>query len=109
MLLSSRISIALCSFFVLSGYALDAHADQTKPAKTIGREFARGDEATTAGISGLASSARNCVGPSGAVIHPIGWVPGSSEVVITFSSDFDPVAAVTLVQLGQDAPDGLAR
>jgi hypothetical protein len=26
-----------------------------------------------------------------------------------FSSDFDPVAAVTLTQLGQDAPDRLAR
>ena len=60
-------------------------------------------------ISGLASSARFCVGPSGANVHTLGWVPNSSEVTITFSSDFDPVASVTVVQLGQDAPDRLAR
>jgi hypothetical protein len=60
-------------------------------------------------ISGLASSGRNCIGPSGANIHAIGWVPSNSRVTITFSSDFDPVAAVTNTQLGSDAPDRVAR
>lgn len=60
-------------------------------------------------ISGLASSGRNCIGPSGSNIHPIGWAPSNSRVTITFSSDFDPVAAATIVQLGGEAPDSLAR
>ena len=63
----------------------------------------------TMAISGLASSGRNCVGPSGANVHGIGWVPSGSRVTITFSSDFDPVAAATITQLGSDAPDGVAR
>lgn len=60
-------------------------------------------------ISGLASSGRNCVGPSGANVHAIGWVPSNSRVTITFSSDFDPVASVTNTQLGADVPGGVAR
>ena len=60
-------------------------------------------------ISGLASSGRNCIGPSGANVHAIGWVPSNSRVTITFSSDFDPVAAVTNTQLGVEAPDRVAR
>lgn len=60
-------------------------------------------------ISGLASSGRQCIGPSGANIHSIGWVPGNSRVTITFSSDFDPVASVTIMQMGLEAPDGRAR
>ena len=60
-------------------------------------------------ISGLASSGRNCIGPSGANVHAIGWVPASSRVQVTFSSDFDPVASVTNTQLGSDAPDRVAR
>jgi hypothetical protein len=60
-------------------------------------------------ISGLASSGRNCIGPSGANVHPIGWVPSSSRVTVTFSSDFDPVASVTNTQLGGEAPDSVAR
>jgi hypothetical protein len=63
----------------------------------------------TQAISGLASSGRNCVGPSGANVHSIGWVPSGSQVAITFSSDFDPVAAATITQLGSDAPDRVAR
>ncbi|HEX6163738.1 MAG TPA: hypothetical protein VFZ31_10250 [Vicinamibacterales bacterium] len=60
-------------------------------------------------ISGLASSGRNCIGPAGANVHAIGWVPGNSRVTISFSSDFDPVASVTNTQLGIDAPDLKAR
>ena len=60
-------------------------------------------------ISGLASSGRNCIGPSGANVHSIGWVPSNSRVTVTFSSDFDPVAAVTNTQMGSEAPDRVAR
>jgi hypothetical protein len=60
-------------------------------------------------ISGLASSGRNCIGPSGANVHAIGWVPNNSRVTVTFSSDFDPVASVTNTQLGSEAPDQKAR
>ncbi len=60
-------------------------------------------------ISGMASSGRNCIGPSGANVHGIGWTPANSRVTITFSSDFDPVAAVTNTQLGSEAPDRVAR
>jgi hypothetical protein len=65
--------------------------------------------AQPAAISGLASSGRQCIGPSGANIHSIGWVPSDSRVTITFSSDFDPVASVTNMQMGLEAPDGRAR
>lgn len=60
-------------------------------------------------ISGLASSGRHCIGPEGANVHGLGWVTSNSRVTVTFSSDFDPVAAVTLTQLGSEAPDGVAR
>jgi hypothetical protein len=60
-------------------------------------------------IAGLASSGRNCIGPSGANVHSIGWAPSNSRVQVTFSSDFDPVAAVTNTQLGSEAPDRVAR
>jgi hypothetical protein len=60
-------------------------------------------------ISGQASSGRNCVGPSGANVHAIGWVPSNSRVSITFSSDFDPVAAVTNTALGSEASNGVAQ
>ena len=60
-------------------------------------------------ISGQASSGRNCVGPSGANVHSIGWVPSNSRVSITFSSDFDPVAAVTNTALGSEAPNSVAQ
>ena len=60
-------------------------------------------------ISGQASSGRNCIGPSGANVHAIGWVPANSRVTISFASDFDPVAAVTNTQLGGEAPNRVAQ
>ncbi len=36
-------------------------------------------------------------------------MPSASHVTITFSSDFDPVASVSIAQLGSGAPDRLAR
>ena len=81
-------------------------AAESKPEKVLPRS---GDRGGALAISGLASSARNCVGPSGANVHALGWVPAASRVVITFTSDFDPVASTTLMQMGQDAPDGRAR
>ena len=80
-------------------------AQSRKPAKV----FPRGDGNGALAISGSASSARNCVGPSGANVHAIGWVPANTRVIITFTSDFDPVASTTVVQMGLDAPNGEAR
>jgi hypothetical protein len=85
-----------------------ATAQSAKPPKKSVEEAAAAT-VQPAAISGLASSGRNCIGPSGAVVHGIGWVPSNSRVTITFSSDFDPVAAVTIAQMGSDAPDRVAR
>jgi hypothetical protein len=88
------------------------------PSAALAQAPAKGPKKTAAttaaisepqAISGQASSGRNCIGPSGANVHAVGWVPSSSRVTITFSSDFDPVAAVTNTQLGGDAPDHVAR
>ena len=87
----------------------------TLPAAALAQTTQKGPKKMTPSaieaqaISGLASSGRNCVGPSGANVHSIGWVPSSSRVSITFSSDFDPVAAATVTQLGSEAPDRVAR
>jgi hypothetical protein len=75
-------------------------AKQLAPSAAVSKPFA---------ISGLASSGRQCIGPSGANIHSIGWVPSNSRVTISFQSDFDPVASVTIMQMGLEAPDGRAR
>lgn len=79
-----------------------------KAAKQLPPAFA-GDRAAVAAISGLASSARHCIGPEGANTHSLGWVPEGTPIVVTFTSDFDPVASMTVVQLGLEAPDMLAR
>jgi hypothetical protein len=83
-----------------------AQAPQSKGPKQAAPSAGRNEPQA---ISGLASSGRNCIGPSGANVHSIGWVPSSSRVTVTFSSDFDPVAAVTNTQMGSDAPDRVAR
>ncbi len=82
---------------------------QQVPSKAPKQTTPSAEVSAPQAISGLASSGRQCVGPSGANVNAIGWVPSNSRVSITFSSDFDPVAAATIVQLGQDAPDSLAR
>ena len=79
------------------------------PAKGPKQTAASAARVEPQAISGLASSGRNCIGPSGSNVHAIGWVPANSRVQITFSSDFDPVASVTNTQLGGDAPDRVAR
>lgn len=61
---------------------------------------------STMGISGLASSARHCIGTAGANTHHLGYVPAGTRIVVTFVSDFDPVAAVTIMQMGSGAPNG---
>ena len=92
------------SFAILAATTISA---AQAPAKTPKSRAAAVVEPQA--ISGLASSGRNCIGPSGANVHPIGWVPANSRVGISFSSDFDPVASVTNSQLGSDAPDRIAR
>lgn len=86
--------------------AMAAQAPSTKAPKQSAASAAVSEPAA---ISGLASSGRNCIGPSGANVHAIGWVPSNSRVTITFSSDFDPVASMSITQLGGEAPDRVAR
>lgn len=89
--------------------ALPALVLAQAPAKAPKQHSPKTQRVEPQAISGLASSGRNCVGPSGSVVHSIGWVPTNSRVSITFTSDFDPVAAITNTQLGGEAPDQVAR
>lgn len=79
------------------------------PVKPPKQTAVKAERVEPQAISGLASSGRNCIGPAGANVHAIGWVPSNSRVSITFSSDFDPVASVTNTQMGIDAPNSVAR
>jgi hypothetical protein len=103
--LATKTIFAIATLCALPGLVL-AQATQAKAPKQSAPTTERVEPQA---ISGLASSGRNCVGPSGAIVHSIGWVPTNSRVTITFSSDFDPVAAVTNTQLGVEAPGGVAR
>ena len=102
-----QICLGIALSFTVALTILSAEEPQ-KPAKVLRGEFAA-DRNDAQAIAGLASSARHCIGPSGANVHTLGWVPSSTDVVVTFSSDFDPVAVMTVVQIGEEAPDGLAR
>ena len=101
-----RVQLCAAALVTLIPAGLLAQQPIPKAAKqtTVQTESIR-----PAAVSGLASSGRNCVGPSGANVHAIGWVPSNSRVTITFSSDFDPVASATISQLGGEAPDRVAR
>ena len=95
-----NVCVAACIALIPTVVSAQKGPKQLAPSASVAEPTA---------ISGLASSGRNCIGPSGANVHAIGWVPSNSRVTITFSSDFDPVAAVTNVQLGTEAPDRVAR
>ncbi len=97
--------ILIAALTTIPTIGLTAQTFQKEPKKTTPAS----DRIEAQSISGLASSGRNCVGPSGADVHAIGWVPSNSRVTVTFSSDFDPIASVTLTQLGSEAPDRKAR
>jgi hypothetical protein len=99
-------TLVLTATLAIVPAAVFAQSSQTKGPKQSAPSAARIDAQA---VSGLASSGRNCIGPSGANVHAIGWVPSGSRVTISFSSDFDPVASVTNTQLGGDAPDHVAR
>lgn len=101
-----KIRIVLAGWLVVMPVVAFA---QSPVAKAPKQSAPSASVSQPAAISGLASSGRNCIGPSGANVHSIGWVPSNSRVTITFSSDFDPVAAVTITQLGSEAPDRVAR
>ena len=95
------LAIAIVATFPAAAFA---QAPAKGPKRSVSAE-----RVEPQAISGQASSGRNCIGPSGSNVHAIGWVPSNSRVTISFSSDFDPVAAVTNTQLGGDAPDRVAR
>src|SRR5918993_2224823 len=102
----TRLQLCVAAFVTVIPTGLLAQQPTAKAAK---QTAVQAESVGPAAISGLASSGRNCVGPSGSNVHPIGWVPSNSRVTITFSSDFDPVASATITQLGGEAPDRVAR
>jgi len=98
--LSLAVWLALMPAAALAQTPVAKAPKQAAPGAAVNRPFA---------ISGQASSGRHCIGPDGANIHSLGHAPGNSRVTVTFSSDFDPVASVTVMQMGLEAPDGRAR
>jgi len=99
-------SLILIAALALMPATAALQAEQAaKPAKQRGPEVNG-----TFAISGLASAGRHCVTNGAASTHSLGWVPSNTQVVVTFVSDFDPVAAVTVMQLGAENPNpGAAR
>jgi hypothetical protein len=52
-------------------------------------------------IAGLPSSAKHCIaGDYVSNVHDIGWVEAGNQITISFVSDFDPIAGVTLRNMG---------
>src|SRR4051812_13298303 len=92
--LTLRRAVVMLKTLVISGLlaALPAASLVAQSAKAA-KQTSHSAIVEPQSISGLASSGRNCIGPSGSNVHPIGWVPNNSRVAITFSSDFDPVAS----------------
>jgi hypothetical protein len=82
-----------------------AQSAGSKPPKAAKRPAAAVEAALPTAISGTASSGRNCVASTNTASHHLGWAPRGSRVTVTFSSDFDPIAALNLVQLGEAASD----
>ncbi len=101
-----KIRLALAGWLAVMPFAALAQSPVAKAPKESAPSAAVSGPMA---IAGLASSGRQCIGPSGANVHSIGWVPSNSRVTVTFSSDFDPVAAITNMQMGLEAPDGRAR
>ena len=108
MLRRACLGLMVALAVLIVGVGVHAQNRVPKPAKVVAGGGFSNDRSGTMAISGVASSARHCVGP-GANIHGLGSVPANSQVDVSFVSDFDPVAAVTVVQMGDDAPDDLAR
>ena len=74
----------------------------TAPASAVGRTTVSksSNSASPLAISGLASSAKHCVaGIYVSNVHDLGRVEQGTQVTVTFASDFDPIAGVTLVNL----------
>jgi hypothetical protein len=99
-----RSLILVAALALMPATALQAE-QAAKPAKQRGPSTNG-----TMAISGQASGGRHCVTHGAANVHSLGWVPQSSNVTVTFVSDFDPVAGITLMQLGAENPNpGAAR
>lgn len=84
-----------------------AQAPQAKPPKAPKKSASEIASMLPTAISGAATSARNCVSATTTSVHPLGWAPQGTRVTVTFSSDFDPIASLSLVQLGGAASDGM--
>jgi hypothetical protein len=99
-----RALILVAALALAIAPAAAAEAQAVKPAKQRGTPTMG-----TLAIAGLASGGKHCVTAKAGAVHGLGWVPQGSNVTVTFVSDFDPVAAITLVQLGAESPTQPAR
>lgn len=104
----SRRLIGLCVCLLFTATAAFAQVP-AKPAKAPRQPASVTTSVLPNAISGTASSARNCVSSTTTDSHKLGWAPRGSRVTISFSSDFDPIASLSLVQLGGAASDGEAE
>lgn len=102
----SRRLTSLLVILLFATTASFAQAPAAKPPKAP-RKAAEIASVLPTAIAGTATSARNCVSATTTGVHPLGWAPQGSRVTVTFSSDFDPIASLSLVQLGGAASDGM--
>lgn len=103
----SRRLTSLLVILLFATTASFAQAPAAKPPKAPRKPASEMASVLPAAISGTATSARNCVSATTTAVHPLGWAPQGTRVTITFSSDFDPIASLSLVQLGGAASDGM--
>jgi len=101
-----RRLLSLLVFVLLTTTLATAQSHPGRSAKAPKRTATAVSTALPTAISGMATSARHCVSSTTTNAHLLGWAPQGSRFTITFSSDFDPIASLSLVQLGGEASDG---
>ncbi|MFA5911133.1 MAG: hypothetical protein WC815_20350 [Vicinamibacterales bacterium] len=104
-----RRLIGLLVILLFTAAAASAQTHAPRSPKAPKRPAAAVATVLPTAISGTASSARNCVSSTTTNSHNLGWAPRGSRVSVTFSSDFDPIASLSMVQLGSAAEDGEAE
>lgn len=95
-------------FFVsmlLAGLVGQADAQQDKTSSAAYKATLLAHKQSTAPrIVERMSTFFHCLGGNDTRVHDLGFLQANSKVGIRFQSDFDPVALVLALQLGQDAP-----
>jgi hypothetical protein len=94
-----RIVTAIVLALALAVVPLAAQAPAKKKSATPGN--------TPMAINGNATTLANCVAGRGNNVHPLGWAPRGSRIVVDLEGDdeFDGIATALVVQMGADAGD----